>query len=725
MRLKSLRMRNVGKVPGLFAVALFGCAAFAAAQAQQNSELPEVMVSAERRSADNQSVPLSVSTVSEEELRSLSLRGSADIAYAVPGLQFDQQGMGATPFIRGVGAMSGAIGNEAPVSMYVDGVYYSTANSAVFNGLDGIRQVEVLKGPQGTLFGRNATGGVIQVMTRDPDSDPSLELRAEYGSDQTARGALYATGGISETVIASLALQGSDQRDGWGRNPSNGTPTFRQRETGARGKLVWNTDTDTKLLFAASTLHKRGEIGIGYHLVPGSLGVDGTTGYSGFYNSSGDPNDRAWYRHSVASASVEHDFSALKVVSISSWQQMDAFFLLDQDATPVDIVQAPISHYGRTLTQEVQFLSNRDSALSWIAGLYYLNDVSAYVPLGLEGAVAGPYSSTEIHSRQRSQSQAIFGQATAQLTAATRLTLGGRYTRDERHIRGETLGLLDGSVTTLASARQNADWKRPTWRVALARDMTSDLMAYVSWDRGFKSGIYNLLTYASAPVDPEILDAYQVGIKSTWLGGRLRLNTAAFHYRYQNIQVEIVDTGATITFNAAAARIRGLDVDLEFKPFRSLLLRGAVALMHGRYTDFRNAPFTEALRDGKGALTGGNAIVSGDATGYRTVRSPSRVANVSGRYLVPAGTGTAALSIGYYYNSGFAWDPDNRLRQQAYGIFNVGAEWSSPDGSIAVRATGSNLNQAKVCIYATATSLGDLCSPRGPRALSFDVTWQR
>ncbi|MEJ1963555.1 MAG: TonB-dependent receptor [Gammaproteobacteria bacterium] len=706
---------------GSLGLTTFSLPLFANTQQSHETGIPEVVVTAERRLADLQSVPLGVAAVTAEDIGALALRASVDIPFAVPGVQIDQQGMGATPFIRGVGTVSGAIGNEAPVAMYVDGVYFAMANAAVFN-LDGIRQVEVLKGPQGTLFGRNATGGVIQVLTRDPEAEPVTELHAGYASNATSRASLYAARGFGDSLATSLSLYQSDQRDGWGTNLASGVETFRREEYGARGKVSWSPASKTRVLFSASHFHKKGEDGLGYHFVPGSLGLDGKTSYSGFYNAWGNPQDSGEYRHSVLSARVEQDFSVARLVSISSWQTLDSFFSLDQDATPAVIVDAPISQYARTITQELQWMSPSDARLLWIAGLYYFNDISAYDPLALKGAVVSPLSKTEIHSRQHSESFAAFGQATAHLSSRLHLTVGGRYTRDERRIDGSTLGFAGNQGMLLAQSRQNAIWEKPTWRVALGADVTDDIMAYVSRDRGFKSGVYNLLTYAAAPVNPEGLDAWQAGFKSSWLDRRVRLNVDAYRYRYRNIQVEAVVAGSTIALNAAAARMRGLDADLECAAFRSLTLRASVAWLHGRYSDFGNAPITVPIRNAAGELTGGNAVVAGDATGFQTVRSPSRTATLSARYKRITSRGELGAGIGYYRNSGFAWDPDNRLRQPAYGMLNATIDWTSPRERIVVRGAGSNLNGAEVCVYGTAPALGDLCSPRAPRTLSVDVT---
>lgn len=718
--IRALRPLLLGVAPFTSPLALAADAAADSAPKHQGV-IAQVIVTAERRPVDIQSVPLSVSALTGDDLRSLALRDSVDLTAAAPGLQFGQQGMGATPFIRGVGATSGAIGNEAPVSVYVDGVYIASPTAAIFS-LAGVRQIEVLKGPQGTLFGRNATGGVIQVETRDPELEPAAELGLQLSNYSTTQASVYATAGLGESAAANLSLHYRDQQHGWGTNLSTGVPTFRHEEFGVRTKLEWSLGSQTRLVLGASHFDREGEDGIGYHIFPGSLGLDGQTGYSGFHNAWANPQDRADYRHDALSARIEHDQASFRVVNILSWQQLHAFFRLDQDATPARIVEAPISQYGRTITEELQLMSRHDSRWPWIVGIYYLNDLSAYDPLALEGAAVQPFASTEIHSQQQSDSYAAYGQTTLHLTPRTHLTLGARYTRDERRINGATSGTLQGNRAALAAAQQSDAWDRPTWRVALSHDVTPHLMAYVSWDRGFKSGVYNLLTYGNPAVNPEELDAYQAGVKSDWLQRRLRLNVAGFYYDYRNIQVESIVAGATIAMNAAAARMRGLEVDAQYLLSDALTMRAALSLLDGTYTDFENAPINVPNRDADGNLVGGNTVTTGDATGYRTVRSPRTSMMLQARYHVPTRRGEFGLTVAYAYSSRFAWDPDNRLQQDAYGNLSASLAWLSPGEAITVRLSGSNLTHSEVCVLGSATAVGDLCSPRAPRVLSIEVS---
>jgi iron complex outermembrane receptor protein len=708
------------------ALAPWGALAFFASPVSTAAEDPDgiigrVIVTAERRPENIQAVPISVSVLSADEVRSLNLRETLDLSTAVPGLNFTQQGIGATPFIRGVGAMSGAIGNEAPVSVYLDGVYIAAPTAAVFSLRD-VQQIEVLKGPQGTLFGRNATGGVIQVARREPTSDPAAELRLQLSSYSTSEASLYATAGLSDVAAANVTLHHREQRRGWGTNLSTGAPTYRHEELGASTQIVWSPASTTRLVFSGSYFDREGEDGIGYHMMRGSLGADGRTGYSGFHNSVGDPQDRAGYRHRIVSTRLEQDLPAFQLINTISWQEINAFFRLDQDETPLRIVDAPISQHGRTVTEELQALSHENAAMPWIIGVFYLRDLSAYDPLTLQGAAVLPLSSSEIHSQQRSASYAIYAQTTADLTSRTHLTLGARYTRDERRIEGSTLGTLGTEQMTLAAARQRAEWEKPTWRVALSRDLSDGIMAYVSWDRGFKSGVFNLLSYAAPPVFPEVLDAYQGGVKSEWLQHRLRLNVAGFSYRYQNIQVESMIAGATIAMNAAAARMKGVEVELEFLPTSRLTLGAGLALLDGHYSDFPNAPFNVPNRDAAGNPTGGNTIVSGNAAGNRTIRSPRTSASLHGGVRIPVPVGELDFNISYAYSTRFAWDPDNRLQQDAFDIVNTSLEWSSPSGALSVRAAGSNLTNSQVHVYAVASALGDFGAPRAPRILSLELS---
>jgi iron complex outermembrane recepter protein len=644
-------------------------------------QLDTVVVTAQRREENLQAIPVAITAANATELLNEGVIDTASLSLAVPGLMVTNS---AAPFIRGVGTSINSVGNEASVATYVDGVYISSINASLFE-LNNIDRIEVLKGPQGTLFGRNATGGVIQIITKDPSFTTSADLHVGYGTYNTTSVSFYGTTGLGESVAVDLAAYGTNQADGWGSDLVTGQPTFTRHDFGARSKLLWTPEDGTRILIAADYNRTRNEDGLGWHVVPPGVGIDGVTRFNGFYNTYDDPNDQFDFRQSGLSLKVEQNLTAVRLENITSWRNANAFLQLDQDATPLEVVDAAALEHDQTVTEEMHLLSKDGASLRWIAGIYYYDDLSAYDPLGLMGQVAAPLDEIQIWSALKSKSYAAFGQVTPRIGTGTQLTLGARYTKDERADTGSTLGLLGTRTLMLAAASQSTSWSKPTWRVALDHQFTHDVMGYISYDRGFKSGVYNLSSYAAPPVNPETLDAYQLGIKSELTDHRLRLNAAAFHYNYKDIQVDEIVTGGIMLVNAATAEMNGIDVDFAFLPVDTLSVRGGFEIMSGHYTNFKNAPFYSPTLGANGEPVGGNTQSEGNASGFDTVRTPKETATSSAAYRVPVPSGNLNFVLSNYYNSGFAHDPDNRLRQSSYDVLNASVEWNAPKNAWGVR----------------------------------------
>ena len=667
---------------------------------------------------------MSVATLSAAELQNAGVTSSVSLSLAVPGLMFMQGANNATPFIRGVGSTTSSVGSESAVATYVDGVYISSLNGTLFE-LNNVDRVEVLKGPQGTLFGRNATGGVVHIITRDPSFTTSANVQLGYGNYDTTTGSFYGTTGLGEKVAVDLAAYGRDQPDGWGTALVSGDPTFTHRHVGGRAKLLWLPAERTRIVLAADYNRARNEDGLGYHLWPNSVGTDGVSGYSGFYDNYDDPNDHSDVSQTGVSLTARQDFSAIRLVSITAWRNLDGHFSLDQDATPLVVSRSSIAQHDRTVTQEVQLLSPDDAPLPWIGGVYYYDDFSAYDPLGTKGSAVAPLDERQTWSEQKSKSYAAFAQIVPEIATDTHLTLGARYTRDERSVSGSTVGFTGTNSAVLSSATQDASWSKTTWRVAVDRRFTPDVMAYISADRGFKSGIYNLVNYAARPVRPETIDAYQFGIKTEFANHRARLNASAFYYDYEDLQLQKIVTGSTILINAAGAVMKGLDAELTWMPTQSLTVRGGFSLVDSHYTDFHDAPFFSPIVGPGGQPAGGNRQSVGDATGFDTVRAPDQ-GTLGANYQVPVAGGTLQFSASYSYNSGFAWDPDNRLWQSAYDVVSFSTEWRPANNSWSVRLWGRNLGGAEYCAYSASRTLLDSCSPAPPRTygITFDARFQ-
>lgn len=684
------------------------------AMKDDQGQLEEIVVISQRRPENLQTVPLNVAVASGTELLNAGVTDTGSLSLAFPGLSYTQTGNSATPFIRGVGTTTISAGTESSVATYVDGVYISSVNASLF-GLNNVERVEVLMGPQGTLFGRNATGGVIQIITKDPSFKPAADVKVGFGNYRTSSGSFYGTAGLSETVAIDLAAYGINQADGWGTDLSTGQPAFTRHDFGARSKLLWNPGDGTRILVTADYNRTRNEDGLGWHAVPPAVGVDGMTRYNGFYNTYDDPNDFADTSQTGLSVTAEQDFRLARLVNITSWRNVNGAEGFDEDATALPIVGVNSSLHDRTITEELHLLSKDGASLPWIAGIYYFDDLSGYDPVTLRGLFAAPLDGTRILSSQKSKSYAVFGQVTPEIATGTHLTLGARYTDDQRAVTGSTLGLAGPGTIDLGTASQSTSWRKPTWRVALDHQFTPDIMAYISDDRGFKSGVYNILTYSAAPVNPETLDAYQLGIKTEFDDHRVRVNAAAFYYNYKDIQIEVTGTGGLELVNAAAAKMKGIDADFTLLPIDALTLRASVERMKGYYTNFNNAPFLSPNLAPGGVPVGGNAQSGGNATGFDTVRTPKGTGTFSADYRVTLPVGSLDFVLSDYYNSGFAWDPDNRLRQSSYDVLNASVDWGLGRNGWAVRFWGRNLTGTQYCTFETATALLDSCAPARPR----------
>ena len=702
--------------PALMAQSGSALTSDAPAPADSGSALQEIIVTAQRRGEDLQSVPLTVSAISAQDAERMGVTDTSSLTAAVPGLDFSRQANAATPFIRGVGATSSLIGNEASVATYVDGVYISAPQAALFT-LNNIEHIEVDKGPQGTLFGRNATGGVVQVNTRDPSQDSSFDAQLGYGNYRTTSQSLYATTGISKDLAADIALFDVYQSKGWGKDVSTGVDAYMARDFGGRTKLLWTPSEATRITLSADFSVSEGEEGLGLSPLPGTLGLDGVTSNSGFFNTAVAPNDYYKSTDYGGSLKVEQDLGWAKLLSISAARRYRVPFGLDQDATPLPLIEANIQGRDRSYSEEIQLQSTGTKKITWIGGVYYLNDVSDYQPLGLSGlALQGlPYS--DVFSTQNLRSYSVFGQTSIEVIDATHLTVGARYTSDHRGIVGETVLPLGpgGSPIAAEPSSQSAVFSKPTWRVALDHQFTNDLLGYVSYNRGFKSGVFDALAYSNPAVKPEVLDAYEAGVKSEFFAHRLRINGSAFDYKYKNIQIDQLENGVSTLLNAAKAKIYGADLDIAVVPFNGLTLGTAMEYLHGRYQSFPNAPLYTPLP------SGGDLPSSFNAAGNTTVRSPDFVGNVTASYTIPVSIGNFDIVVGDYYNSGFYWNPDDRIKQPAYTLVNASVTWSSPKADWDVRVWGKNLTDRRYYSYETDQEFGDDASPAAPLTYGIKV----
>jgi iron complex outermembrane recepter protein len=694
-------------------------AASASVMPPAGDELQEIVVTAERREERLQSVPMAVSVITAEAALKSRITTSEDLPLAVPGLQMDLTGVGMTPFLRGVGTTFVAPGAEPSVAIYVDGGYMPSSAGGLFN-LNNIERVEVLKGPQGTLFGRNATGGVIQVISREPSSESSADLSVGYGNYDTSMLNFYVTTGLAAGLATDLAVYADDHPDGWGHNFFTGDRNYKYENIDVRNTWLWQPQESTRIKLALDYEDTTNEAGLGFKPLPGTMTIAGTT-YAGFYNTDSNVQDRTVMHQGgvLLQGTQDLQFAALK--SISTYREVRPNFFLDQDASPLPIVNAQVFDPDNSITQELQLISPEASKVQWIGGLFYFHDVAGLAPTSVGGLAAAPFSLISIAARQHTDSYAGYAQTTLEVAPESHFTAGIRYTEDRRSIGGTTSAEGVGAIAP--TVHQSADFDKVTWRLALDHQFTPDVLSYVSYNRGFKSGLFNTDSYAQPAVKPEVLDAYEIGLKSEYFEHRFRANLAGYYYHYTDLQVTEDVTGSQIVLNAAKAEIYGLDADFAVVPIHNLTLNASLAFIHGRYTSFPNAPyFPSVTASNCSPAIGATGACTINATGLNTVHTPSFTMNMSADYAKPTQVGRFDLAADFYHNDGFYWDPANQVRQPTYSLYNASIGWMNRSDRYGMRLWGKNLGGAKYYSFAISQTLGEDFSSAPPRTYGVTIS---
>jgi iron complex outermembrane receptor protein len=664
--------------------------------------LGEIVVTAQRQSQSLQKVPIAVSAVTAEGLQSHQITSTEEVQAAVPNLTMSENGVSVTPFLRGVGSNQSNPNDEPSVATYVDGVYIASPTGNIFKFND-VERIEVLKGPQGTLFGRNATGGVIQIVTRDPQQKPELEASVGYGSYNTVEANAYATAGIAPDLAADISLVWDKNFDGYGRDVFRHVDIFKRDELGIRSKILWTPGDRTEIRLSGdySRLNSTGD---DYQLTPAVAAAKGVP-YAGVRNTNTDFPNVGNNRVYGGALRIDHDLDFARFVSITGYRHVVGNFHLDQDSSPIPIVLSFINQYARTYSQEVQLLSPKESKISWLIGGYYFHADYAYRPLTIEGLAALPFSREDLHGSQTTDSLSTYGQVTVPIFEDTNLTGGLRFTHERQSTDGSVVA--DGT-TIVPNIHQDQGINRLTWRASIDHSFTSDILGYLSYNRGIKSGGFNMINAGTPGYKPEVLDAYEGGLKTQFFDHRIRINAAGFYYNYKDIQVfSVTGGGAVLTTNAAKAHVYGMDLDFAFKMSSALTLSAGFGYLDGHYIKFPNATFTSA--------TGTQTI--GDATGNEMIYAPKTSANVNLDYTIPTTIGKLSANVSAQYRDRVYVTADNRLEIPAYALVNLSAGWTSLDERFNVRVWARNLFNQKYYANRTEQALGDIQYLAPPRVV--------
>ena len=678
-----------------------------AAQSTQDTDtIGDIVVTAQRRAERLQDVPIAITALSSDQLAASGVTDITKLNTITPGLYIQASTGFVSPHIRGIGTSAGGAGLENSVAVYVDGVYMASQSGSLLS-LNNVSRIEVLKGPQGTLFGRNATGGLIQIVTRDPTQNFTADFSAGYGNYDTFTSSAYISGGIAPNLAADIAGQVTTMGKGYGTNIVTGNDVYRTKFDGAvRSKWVLTPTDLTTVKLALDYERRTGNMSISSRQVEGIKPAFGAAYNIPTWdiNSDFDPYQRL--KGGGASLDIQQDIGGVQLESITAYRKSRYTIGFDTDLTPTPAQTLTLSVLNdRQISQEFKLQSDKASKIQWVVGAYYFNANAELDPnvLQLGGPAippppAPPITQISGYSKLTTRAWAGYGQATVPLGDRTNLTGGFRYSTERRTIFStQAATLINGAVINPfgPDTTQHQTFSAPTWRVSIDHKLDDNDMIYASYNRGFKSGGYNARNPSAPAFKQEKLDAYETGIKSTLLDRLLQVNVAAFYYKYNNIQVSRFEQNNIFIYNGAGAEIYGVDLDLQLHPTRELTIDGGVSVLHDRFTSFPDAD-----RYTPNPL-GGSIRSTVSAKGNRLPITPDATFNLNAHYDHATQSGIWSVDVGGYYNSGFYGQPDNVLKQGKYALLDGSIGWKTSDKRYGVRLWGKNLTNHPV-----STALG-------------------
>jgi iron complex outermembrane receptor protein len=689
--------------------------------------LAEIVITAQKREGTVQDTPISIAAFSGEDLAAAGITSTDALANFTPGLTVQKEVIGKV-VIRGIGTENYTVGSDPGVAIHKDGVYLARSSVAIFDFFD-VNRVEVLRGPQGTLYGRNATGGVINILSNEPTEELGGYVKLDVGdySKRRVEGAL--NGALGETVQARLSVLYAE-RDGYTENVFPGLPAVPPNAFNAAGVPAISSASSRGVsdLDDQDLLSVRGQLRFALgDSVDALLGVEVNrddslppafkyfdTSSAYWFNAFGpdqdigdlrtvsqgfetlipgssrtvpsvgrQDQDSAWLR-------LTWDLGGLTFSSLTGYRDIDFSWINDGDGFDTYFVNYFQTDESRQITQEFQLTGgDADSTFQWIVGAFYL-DEEAETFTGIPFLYFGPNPAAPYiiwDGASNTQAYAVFGQVTWSISDRLRLTAGARYNKEDKD------GFLEYDLFGLGVfPRQELDdsWDSVTPKVGLDYDFSDDVMGYVSATRGFKSGGFNLIAFQE-PYDPEYVWSYEAGIKSRLAGGRVTANLGVFYYDYKDLQVgKVVNLSATVV-NAAKATIQGAEAEVRAVLGGGFELDAGLAWLDTEYDEFVTEDPGWPGAAGCGSLVTAPREIS--LAGCELPRSPELQGNLGLQWSAPVGNGELRLRGDYLYRDDQFFTQFNRaqIAQDSYGIVNARIGYRGPDDRWGVTVYGDNL----------------------------------
>ncbi len=714
------------------------------------SPIEEVIVTSQRRSENLQRIPKAISVLSSLQLERARIDDLGGLGPKVPGLTVSYFSLGQpTIHMRGIGSNDDGAALDNSVIVYLDDIFVSRISS-IDVSLTDVERVEVLRGPQGTLYGRNTIGGAINVISKQPTREPEVSLAATVGNYNHAALSVAASGPIKrDTLLAKVALAGN-RTDGWQKNIFLGDDQHGRENLSVRSKLsylpnqrfslklgadyTWDNlnssgripvagrtpipilDAEGKLIPIVNSAGETVKDSSGNMLLESRLPTDifkalggdfehATNGLSGYTDRS------IW--GTTARATWENNWG--EFASITGYRDSEFTWAEDSLGLPPTItnqrIGTAVDETHRQFSQEFRWTSNEDQTLRYVVGLYYLHERT-------ERQEQFPFATGTAITIQKNKtnSYALFGQADYALTERHSITFGARYTHDEKRLnQSAENGDAPAIILENFQLTEHGSWDDFSPSLALAYQAKEDILIYGSVSRGFKSGGFQgapgSLALAKRRIDPETAWNYEFGIKSEWLRNRLRLNLATFYTDFRDLQVvqfRTVDNfGVFETANAASATLHGAETEFVFHPMEGLEISGSYAYLRATYDSF-------------------NDTTGRDFNGNRLRQAPKHSFDMSLNYQWRIFEGHAIANLDYRYQGKSFREPDNSITvQPAFDLLDASLGYRSSSNKWEVSFWSKNLLDEEYIAHLYVLGGNDYALFGTPRTYGVTVNWRQ
>lgn len=745
----------------LLALSIAGANSAAVAGSKSSFSLEEVVVTAQKRAEGLQDVPISIAAVSGDKIRSSGMSKLQDLSASVPTLHVGEATGTDQMYMRGIG--SGVnVGFEQSVGTVIDGVFYGRSRFGRSQFLD-LERVEVLKGPQGALFGKNTTAGMINITSANPTDEFEGWVTGthEFELDETTmEGAI--SGPLTDTVKARLAMRWNEQAEGWVDNEIVDNDEPESRDKAARLTIAWDASEDIEVIgkITWGESSKEGRNNEITHCTPTLQAIYANNGINddcrlngkkqvvGARDSSGrlenvEEQDTEYSAYSLAVNWTLGEYTLSSVTNYSEYEYLDQFH---SSPVALDLMTVEILEDYDQFSQEIRLASPVGEDFEYIVGAYYEENANdSYLIIdqnwALSGLVGGPNGSMRVPTKQDYESWALFGQLTWSLSDAVNLTVSGRYTEEEKeaHTQSRFYQLYtDNLLVPFYDVDDKFDNDNLSGTASLQWDINSDVMVYAKVGTGYKGGGFNQQMFGPVPqtiaeanyiFDEETVIAYELGMKSTLLDGAAEFNVTLFYSVFDDMQVSAQEGDSFTVANAGSAISQGVEIDGRWRLTENLTLIGNLAYLDSYYDEFEGNQCYQGQTVALGCINGAQ-----DSSGNRTMFAPEWAANLGLKHVMPLGESlelTSSVDINYSDEYWLIVNTDPFLQQDAFTKVDARVALGASDGQWEVALLGRNLTDKETSTWGNTPLKPGNVAPLGHyrhldrlRTIALQVSWR-